>query len=221
MPPTHRKMNTLRVAHSHMAKLVPMTAALLLVASAALAGKPAPSVPSYTVTELPSVGDEWSYAEGMSDTNRVVGHSFTGTFDPSGCELEHAFLWQVDDFGVLDETIDLGMPDSSSGAYGINPGGNRVAGWIDAGWPELCGVYDRRPVLWVESGSGWGATELQDEYGIAYAVNDSGMVVGLAFSPIGRYEAMVWEWDGTEWSAEELPHLRPSLPSSGLHLHPA
>ena len=110
-----------------------------------------------------------SYAYGVNDSGEVIGSS-SGSFTTSRLE-EHAFLYQngkMLDLGVLSLSNAFG----SSQAFGINNAGDVVG---DSGDPFLYHngqMYDLFSLA--SDGNNW-------TNGAAYAINDSGQIVGSAY----------------------------------------
>jgi probable HAF family extracellular repeat protein len=127
-----------------------------------------------TVLPYLNPSSQWATATGVSNAGLVVGYS-TATDSNS-----HAFVWSAS--GGM---IDLGASGVSSVAYGISPNGNTIVGTTTGGFGT-----DTIACEWTRSGSTWTMSPLvqQSQYAqsYAYAVNNSGVVVGGAYDyPLG------------------------------------
>jgi probable HAF family extracellular repeat protein len=188
-----------------------------------------------TITKLPDLGvDKGTFPYGINNSGLVVGAS---QIPPGG--RHHAFTWRVGssimaDLGTLDSSY------QSSLAYGVNNAGQVVGISTDAsqgGRSTAClwsgggiiqlgneasgaqGINDAGLVVGVQGNIAhvWngapGGTSLGGLGGIvsyAYAVNNSGQIVGWSSTPAGGYDhAVLWEngeildlndlHDGTGW----------------------
>jgi probable HAF family extracellular repeat protein len=132
------------------------------------------------MTDLGTLGGSYSRAYGINGTGQVVGESTTS----SGAT--HAFRWQN---GTM---TDLGVPTNGTGSSGwaINTSGQVAGG---AGFRKGNNAYGHA-VLW-QSGR-WTDLGTIDSTPLAnstaYALNDSGRVVGASDSSAGRH-AFVWQ----------------------------
>jgi probable HAF family extracellular repeat protein len=110
-----------------------------------------------------------SYAYGINDSGQVVGVSNT-----LGKTLPHATIWN----GTT--PTDLGTLGGSSLATDINNSGQVV------GYSSTLGNTDPHAIIW----NGTTLTDLGP--GFAFAINDSGQVVGASSVTSGGYHATIW-----------------------------
>jgi probable HAF family extracellular repeat protein len=133
------------------------------------------------ITDLGTLGGTISGAHGINDSGQIVGYSFI-----SGDLVRHATIWNsgtIADLGAI-----VGFPNSY--AMEINNNGKVV------GFSANDDYSDFRAVIWdgnnavdlnsLVSTSGW-------TLGFAYAINDSGQIVGEAYSgsPSGPVHAFL------------------------------
>jgi probable HAF family extracellular repeat protein len=126
--------------------------------------------------DLGTFGGNTSRASDINNAGQVVGYA------DNASGIEHAFLYsggQMQDLGTLD-----GYPQSQSYATGINSAGQVVG---SASYPEaFYDAYRGRAFLYsggvmtdlntlIDPSSGWTLTA-------AYAINDSGQIVGIGFN---------------------------------------
>jgi probable HAF family extracellular repeat protein len=147
---------------------------LLTMASAATAHAQG----GWTVTDLGTLGSNFSNAEAINDAGHVVGESRTA----SG--IQHAFLW-TPSTGM----IDLGtLGGATSTAHGLNDAG-QVVGRADS-------IGGQRPFLWSAATGMVDLGTLGGSFGVAWAINEDGVVVGAAGTPgpfgSGPPHAFVW-----------------------------
>lgn len=139
-----------------------------------------------TLTDIrPTSGDSVTYALGMNDSGSIVGfYNPNSPATEGNLEDERAFRWTNPNVFV-----DLGTLPSGGGrsrAFGANE-----LGWV-VGWAkDAFGSF--KPVLWVSSNQ---ISELPllpgDNSGVAYAINNCGMIVGFSEGPEGR-RAVRWD----------------------------
>lgn len=131
---------------------------------------------AFTVTDLGTLGGEWSQATALNDSGQVVGRA-AGS-DGQG----HAFSWTAG--GGMVDLGTLGGPSSSATAvngHGVVVGyADRADGSTHAySWTAAGGMVD----LGALGGASSAAT----------AVNDDGVVVGYADVAGGTYHAFLWK----------------------------
>ena len=140
--------------------------ALLLAGSTAtLAQAPPGGTPSYTVTNLGTLGGSFSssYAMAINTLGQVVGFSFT-----TGEAAYHAVLFSN---GTITDLGTLGGPNSL--AYGINSSGQIVGVSDTSSGTQHAFLYSNGSMQDLGTLSGGGLSA-------AFGVNDSGQIVGLA-----------------------------------------
>ena len=168
-----------------------LVAALLSIAAAASAQ------PGYVITDLETLGGEYTFVAAINNTGQAVGRS-------NNLEGEsRAVLW---DNGEISEL--RGLPnDVASAATAISDAGH-VAGWFET--PD--GVH---PFLWKDGE----LTEIDVLPGSirseAKGVNDHGQVVGEAQMEGGLHRAFVWE----NGKLEELPTLPGGISTYALAIN--
>ena len=122
------------------------------------------TTPSYTITDLGTLGGVESWARGINNSGQVVGWS-----DLPGYTATHAFLYDgtsMHDLGTLGGT--------NSWAYGINNSGQVVGASDTAGSQQHAFLYS--------GGTMHDLGTLGGTYSSAYGINDSGQVVGMSES---------------------------------------
>jgi len=152
----------------------------------------------------------------VSDTGMIVGHSAT-----TDQNRVHAFVWTekpgMVDLGTL---ADIGYPIyNSSYASGVNKQGALIVGW--SGVEESClACAPTLPVVWTPSVvwknggpvTRWKIHKLDttgfDEmtFWFAWAVNDSGQIVGEASNSEGMFVGVLWTpLQNGKWKLTKLP----------------
>lgn len=130
-------------------------------------------IPVYRLTDLGTLGGIASYATALNKQGEVVGSSFNQNFD------NHAFLWNPQN-GMRD----LGTMFVPSTAMGINNHSQAV------GYSELGG---QRPVIWSPNKAVQDlGTLTRFGQGIAWGINDAGLVVGQSSVSTGEPKAVLW-----------------------------
>jgi probable HAF family extracellular repeat protein len=135
--------------------------------------------PTGSAQWLGSLGGNFSAAKGINNSMAVVGLSYTAA------NTQHAFLW-TQGGGMQDLTPDLTSMGGGT-AMAINSS-NQVAGYyVPNGSSNTLGF------IWTEAG---GLQSLGLAGTLAYAVNDSGTVVGQSPDANGNRHAFSWTQAG-------------------------
>jgi len=177
--------------HRRLRRILPLTIALSSVASAA---------PLFTLTDLGTLGGDYSGASGINNLGQVVGGA--GTADGGS----HAFLWDpesgIQDLGTVPSR------SSTSWAADISDQG-QVAGYGSV--PEI-GGQKSNALRWSD-----GIIERLGDLGAlfpyaccswGYGINDSGDVVGETSTRHGSQNRRAFLYTGGEM--QELPSLNPA-----------
>jgi probable HAF family extracellular repeat protein len=138
------------------------------------------AIPSFTITDLGTLGGNESNARGINNSGQIVGYSKTNS------NLGHAFLW---DRGSM---VDLGtLGGDTSYATDINDFG-QIAG---TSFRQIGPIHTPHAFLW-ENGS---MTDLgtlngiSESYSMAEGINNYGQIVGSSQSVFGPTHAFLWE----------------------------
>jgi probable HAF family extracellular repeat protein len=144
------------------------------VPAATLAAPASAATPTYTITDLGSLGGGAADATAINASGQVTGHSSL----TKGVDLYHAFLWSN---GKMTDLGTLGGPDSNGRA--INDSGEVVGMAEDSG--EI-----PHGALW--TGNGAAARAVGGT--VATGINDSGAIVdgltGVTVGPVGDRTAL-------------------------------
>jgi len=124
---------------------------------------------------LGSLGGNWSAASGTNNSGAAVGLSYTSAY------MQHAFLW-TQGGGMQDLTPDL-TSNSGATAVAINSS-NQVTGYYVPN-----GSSNTQGFIWTQAG---GLQSLGPAGTLAYAINDSGTVVGQSPNANGNRHAFSW-----------------------------
>jgi probable HAF family extracellular repeat protein len=198
--------------------LTSMVASSLLAAIAI-----AQPAPSYTITDLGTLGGTYSYAYGINNAGMVAGGAATST--QTGGVNQTAFLWyggHLIDLGTLDGPKKC--PTCNSEAGGPNAGGESAlvseTSETDPNGEDFCAFGTHRQCLgaiW-RNGTMTALPPLKGGHNSqAYWIDNRGQVAGLAENGISdptcasatpsqvlRFEAVIW---GPNGAIRELPPL--------------
>ncbi len=128
---------------------------------------------------LGSLGGNWSAASGTNNSGAAVGLSYTSAY------MQHAFLW-TQGGGMQDLTPDL-TSNGGATAVAINSS-NQVTGYYVPN-----GSSNTQGFIWTQAG---GLQSLGPAGTLAYAINDSGTVVGQSPDANGNRHAFSWTQAG-------------------------
>lgn len=133
------------------------------------------ATPSYTITDLGTLGGASADARAINDSGQVVGASATASGDT------HAFLWTatggMKDLGTLGGTF--------SRALGINSLGHVVG-------VSALASGEQRPFLWTLAGGMHDLGTFGGGFGQALSINNLDQVVGGSDLSDGSTHAFVW-----------------------------
>ena len=133
------------------------------------------ATPSYTITDLGTLGGTVAGARAINDAGQVVGASTTASGET------HAFLWTA-----TDGMKDLGtLGGTSSRAFGINNLGHVVG-------VSALASGEQRPFFWTPAGGMQDLGTFGGGFGQALGVNDLDQVVGRSNLPDGSIHAFFW-----------------------------
>ena len=141
------------------------TKPLILIALLSAAGQAWAIPPSYTITDLGTLGGSQSWANGINASGQVVGES-----DTAGDTAQHGFRYAngvMTDLGTLSGT-------HSSSASGINASGQIVGVSYTAGDKQSLRAFRYTGNAMTVLGTLGGANSY------AFGINDSGQIVGYA-----------------------------------------
>ena len=166
--------------------LFPAPMLMLLVAALACNETTSPTVsplradvatttPSYTITDLGTLGGASGTARAINNAGQIVGTSATTSGD------SHAFLWTaaggMTDLGTLGGT--------ASTAWAINNRGHIVG-------VSTLASGQSHPFYWTPAGGMQDLGSFGGDFGIAFSINDLDQVVGRSDLPDGSIRAFLW-----------------------------
>jgi len=191
-----------------------VAAGLPAAAAAPAAAKPTP-LPTYTITDLGSLGGDvypQTQAAGINATGQVTGYSFTPTIVKEPCPYpskttcgfhpQHAFLWSN---GAMTDLGTLGGPDQGSSGSAINRSGE-VAG--TAGVTGTAKTNGTHAALWTGTTTvdlGALAPLSSGSWSVANGINDSGQVVGYWASSVSTINTAAHPWLYSNGKMTSLP----------------
>lgn len=145
----------------------------------------------YSVTNLGTLGGDWSYAFSINEAGQVIGFSSTSN------GTERAFRWDngtiialgtnpVWNNGMMADLSTLG--GNKSIANGINKAG-QVVGYFYTSTNSVSGFYH---AFLADNGIMTDLGTLGGNYSKAYGINDGGMVFGESLTSSGACHAFLW-----------------------------
>jgi probable HAF family extracellular repeat protein len=140
-------------------------------------------VPSYTVTDLGTVGGSISSAMDINEAGQVVG--YTGGDNP----YFHAFLYDEDATPKMQDLGTLG--GDSSAAYGMNDAGQIVGGATSSGEHHAF-LYDEDDTPKMQDLGTLGGNS-----SVAYSINEAGQVAGTSNTSSGEDHAFLYDASAT------------------------
>lgn len=169
-------------------------------------------LPSYTLTDLGTLGGRWSSAADLNAAGQVVGSAETGQVDADGTPVEHGFVWND---GAMTDLGTLG--GSSSYAGSINDLG-QVVGSAERADGTFTGFLinpedadaDGTPDRWFRDADADGANDLMVELpvGAARDINNLGQVV---------FKNRLWTPDVPNGVTGTLTDLGPTVTASAVN----
>jgi len=133
------------------------------------------ATPSYTITDLGTLGGASADARAINNAGQAVGASATASSDT------HAFLWTA-----TDGMKDLGtLGGTFSRAFGINSLGHVVG-------VSALASGEQRPFFWTPAGGMQDLGTFGGGFGQALGINDLDQVVGRSNLPDGSIHAFLW-----------------------------
>lgn len=146
----------------------------VLVSAATIVSSPATAATAYTITDLGTLGGDWTRARGINDAGQIVGTSALSTAGSRAFRWEGGLMTSIGSIGGL-SSDGLGISDDGW----VVGSAQRSDSWPEAYWwagtdPHPIGTLGG---LWSE----------------AYAINDAHQIVGRSLDPTGQVEAFLWE----------------------------
>jgi len=133
------------------------------------------ATPTFTITDLGTLGGASADARAINNPGQVVGASATASGDT------HAFLWTA-----TDGMKDLGtLGGNFSRAFGINSRGHVVG-------VSALASGEQRPFLWTPAGGMQDLGTFGGGFGRALSINDLDQVGGSSTLPDGSIHAFLW-----------------------------
>jgi probable HAF family extracellular repeat protein len=168
--------------------IVAFTSFAILLITKSVAGQmsasSAAATPSYSLTDLGTLGGDNSIPFWLTNTGEVIGVSDTGQFDAFGNPVGHAFRWIG---GRMQDLTTLGGTNSSA------TGGNNAG--QAAGSSDLPGGATSHAFLW-SGGTMADLGALNGPTGSSYAqlVNDKQQVAGGSTTLDGGFHTTLWNY---------------------------
>ncbi len=133
---------------------------------------------SYAITTLADTG----WLSDVNDRKLMVG-----TISTAAGSWVHAFALPPGGTPKL-----LAHGGLAAAAMAVNSHG-AIVGTVDYGYTGIPATLDNRPAVWADASS---APLVAPIKGIAYDINDHGLVVGTTFNKKGQFAGFVWDTTG-------------------------
>ena len=146
----------------------------VLVGAGTIVSSPATAATGYTITDLGTLGGDWTRARGINEAGDIVGTSALSTAGSRAFRWKGGLMTNIGSIGGL-SSEGLGISDDGW----VVGSAQRSDSWPEAFWwagtdPHPIGTLGG---LWSE----------------AYAINDAHQIVGRSLDPTGQVEAFLWE----------------------------